>query len=215
MNKKLLICCALTLGALNTTATAQSLYGGVGVLGLYNVGYAHHINKSFSIRGQYGGGLDYTRDETVEGVNARANLKYSTTGLFADWRPFDGGFRVAGGVSFNDVKAQVNALGTGTSTINGKTVNMTGETYNVTVEYPKTTPYLGIGYGHQPAAKGLGFYVDFGLLFGKFKVRSETSLVNSGKVTQADVDAQDAKIRDSVDSLSVLPVVHLGMSYRF
>ncbi|MEK9804643.1 MAG: hypothetical protein VW475_14685, partial [Curvibacter sp.] len=138
MKNPLLICAALGLGALTRPATAQSLYGGLGVLGLYNVGYAHHLNKSFSIRGQYGGGLDYTRDETVEGVNARANLKYSTTGLFADWRPFDGGFRVAGGVSFNDVKAQVNAVGSGTSTINGQTVNMNGETYNVTVAYPKT-----------------------------------------------------------------------------
>lgn len=214
--KNTLIACAVTASAfLATPLHAQSVYGGVGVLGLYNIGYAHNINSSFSIRAQYGGGLDKTADDTIEGVQARANVKYATAGLFADWHPFDGGFRVAGGVSFNDVKAQINALSNGNATINGNTVNMNGETYNVMLEYPKTTPYLGIGYGHKPSSKGLGFYVDFGVLIGKFKVKSETTLVTSGKATQADIDAQDAKIRDSVSGVNVLPVVHLGMSYRF
>ena len=215
--KKPLITCVVTAATalLSNTLHAQSIYGGVGVLGLYNIGYAHSLGSSFSVRAQYGGGLDKTADDTIEGVQARANIKYATTGLFADWHPFSGGFRVATGISFNDVKAQVNALGSGTATINGKTVNMSGETYNVALEYPKTTPYLGIGYGHNPSSRGLGFYVDFGVLVGKFKVRSETSLVGSQGITQADIDAQDAKMRDSVGEYSVLPVVHLGMSYRF
>lgn len=215
MYKRRLVCAATLLAAAACPAWAQSLYAGGGVLGLYNIGYAHNINNSFSLRAQYSGGLDHAGDDTIEGVRARASIKYSTTGFFADWHPFSGGFRVAGGVSFNDAKAQFGAYGSGTATINGKTVNMSGESYNVTLEFPKTTPYLGIGYGHKPSSKGIGFYVDFGVLVGKFKVRSETTLVGSQGITQADIDAQDAKMRDSVGEFNVLPVVHLGMSYRF
>ena len=215
MKRHILLCAATTLAVAVSPSYAQSLYVGGGMLGLYNVGYAHSLGPNFGLRAQYSDGLDHAGDDTIEGVRVRAHLKYSTTGLFADWHPFGGGFRVAGGVSFNDAKAQIGAYGSGTATINGKTVNMSGQTYNVALEYPKTTPYLGIGYGHNPASKGLGFYVDFGVLVGKFKVRSETSLVGSQGITQADIDAQDAKMRDSVGELSVLPVVHLGMSYRF
>lgn len=215
MKNPYLLCAVTTLAAAASTAQAQSVYIGGGVLGLYNIGYAHSIGSSFGVRAQYSGGLDKSVDDTIEGVRAVASIKYATTGLYADWHPFDGGFRVAAGVSFNDVKAQIGAVGSGTATINGKTVNMAGETYNVTLEYPRTTPYLGIGYGHKPGSKGLGFYVDFGVLVGKFKVRSETSLVGRQGITQADIDAQDAKMRDATNELNVLPVVHLGMSYRF
>lgn len=215
MKRHILFCAVTTLAATAAPCSAQAIYAGGGVLGLYNIGYAHSINSSFSLRAQYSGGLDHAGDDTIEGVRARASIQYSTAGFFADWHPFAGGFRVAGGVSWNDVKARFGAYGSGTATINGKTVNMSGESYNVALEYPKVTPYLGIGYGHKAESKGLGFYVDFGVLVGKFKARSETSLVGSQGITQADIDAQDAKMRDSLGEFNVLPVVHLGMSYRF
>lgn len=214
--KRILLSFAAALAALSMApAHAQSIYAGVGLPGLYTLGYQHQVNKSFGVRAQHSTGLKWSDDGNYEGVNARAEIKASMTGLFADWHPFEGGFRLSGGVSFNDVNANLAAFGSGTATINGNPVNMTGESYKMKVAFAKTTPYLGIGYGHNPAGKGLGFFMDFGLLFGKFKVTSEQTLVANGKATQADIDAQDQKVRDSVSGVNVLPTIQLGMSYRF
>jgi hypothetical protein len=205
---------ALALLAGNTVAHAQGVYAGLGLPGLYNVGYSHALSKSFGLRAQYSGGLDYDYTGDAEGVNVNANLKSTSVGVFADWYPFEGGFRVVGGLARNNIKAALKATG-GSGTVNGKSVTLTGEYYNMDAKFKETTPYLGIGYGHHMENKGLGFYFDFGFLIGRFDVTSETSLVTSGQVTQADIDAQNAKVRDSVSGLRALPVLHLGMAYRF
>ena len=149
-------------------------------------------------------------------MNVTGTLKASRFGAFADWFPLGGGFRLVGGLTMNDIKADFNGVGSGTSTINGKPVVMTGETFNVQVKFPSTTPYLGIGYGHQKSdVKGFGFYADLGVMVGTFTAETTTSLVSNGKATQADVDAQTQKIRDSLGSLSVLPSASLGLLYRY
>jgi hypothetical protein len=121
-----------------------------------------------------------------------------------------------GGLTVNDIKAGFNGVGSGTSTINGKSVNMSGETFNVQVKFPNTTPYLGIGFGHQKSdAKGFGFYADLGVMVGTFTADTSTSLVGKQGVTQADVDTQSQKIRDSLSGLSAVPSASLGLLYRY
>ena len=121
-----------------------------------------------------------------------------------------------GGLTVNDIKADFNGLGSGFATINGKSVPMTGETFNVQVKFPNTTPYLGIGYGHQKSdLKGFGFYADLGVMVGTFTADSTTSVVGKAGITQADVDTQTQKIRDSLGGLSVLPSASLGLLYRY
>lgn len=214
MNKIVSLFTLASVGLFAGSASAQAVYGGVGLPGIYNIGYAHSFSKSFGVRVQHASGLDYSKTGDYEGVPATANLKSTDTGLFADWYPFQGGFRIVGGVTQNDVKAQINAGGSGFATINGQSVNMTGERYNMAVKFSDTTPYLGIGYGHNQG-EGWGFYFDFGVKFGKFEVKSDQTLVANGKVTQADIDAQDQKVRDSVSGIGVLPVLQIGVGYTF
>jgi hypothetical protein len=206
---------AITL--LGTAAHAQThgIYAGAGLPGVATIGYAHSLSDRWGLRADYAGGINHSRDETRDGIAMTATLKASRTGLFADWYPFGGGFRFSGGVTFNDLYAQLNARGSGTANINGNTVNMTGETYNVKVFMPKTTPYVGIGYGHHRAQSGLGFYFDLGVHLGKFKVQSETTLVTAGKATQADIDAENAQLRDTVSKIGLVPSFSLGAAYRF
>lgn len=214
MNKQL--AWAAVLAALATASQAQDSYVGLGLPGLYTLGYAHPLSNSVGLRGEYAGGLSVNKDGNQDGVNVTGNFKASRLGAFADWFPFGGAFRLVGGVTFNDIKADLNALGSGTANINGTVVNMTGETYRVNIKYPDTTAYLGIGYGHQKSgAKGLGFYADFGVTLGNFTAESTTTLVTSGKASQADVDAQTQKIRDSLNGLSALPSASLGLLYRY
>ena len=214
MKKQLVLLVALA--TIGSAACAQDSYFGVGLPGLYTLGYAYSTSPSLGFRGEYAGGLSVNKDGNQEGVNVTGTLKASRFGAFADWFPLGGGFRLVGGLTMNDIKADFNGVGSGTSTINGKPVVMTGETFNVQVKFPSTTPYLGIGYGHQKSdVKGFGFYADLGVMVGTFTAETTTSLVSNGKATQADVDAQTQKIRDSLGSLSVLPSASLGLLYRY
>jgi hypothetical protein len=213
--KKQLVMLAV-LAAIGNAAYAQDSYFGVGLPGLYTLGYAYSTSPSLGFRGEYAGGLSVNKDGNQEGVNVTGNLKASRLGAFADWFPLGGGFRLVGGLTVNDIKADFTALGSGNSTINGKSIDMTGQTYNVQVKFPSTTPYLGIGYGHQKSdVKGFGFYADLGVMIGTFTADTTTSLVTNGKATQADVDAQTQKIRDSLGGLTTLPSASLGLLYRY
>jgi hypothetical protein len=195
-----------------SAAQAQTVYGGGGALGLYNVGYSHAVlGKSLSVRVQHASGLNHDYNETEsDGSSYTANLKYSTTGLFADWYPAQGSFRVVGGVSFNNVKLNM-SQNTGTTTIGNQTVTLgAGDYYRMTLDFPKTTPYLGIGFGHNND-KGWGGFFDFGFLIGKFKVKSETNL----GVSQDNINAEENQYRDDLNKISILPVIAGGVSYRF
>lgn len=216
MKKHLL---ALTaLAAICGSVQAQDSYVGLGLPGLLTLGYAYPVTSSIGLRGEYAGGLSVNKDGNQDGVNVTGAFKANRLGAFADWFPLGGAFRLVGGLTFNDIRADFNGVGTGNSTINGKTVSLVGETYNVRVKFPDTTAYLGVGYGHQKNdARGLGFYADLGVMVGSFTATTTTSLTsNPGSgITQADVDAQNQKIRDSLGSLSVLPSASLGLLYRY
>jgi hypothetical protein len=52
-------------------------------------------------------------------------------------------------------------------------------------------------------------------MVGSFGISASTSLVGVQGITQADVDAQIAKISDATNKLTVFPSVSLGLAYRF
>jgi hypothetical protein len=215
--KKSLVFLAAFAALATTGAQAQDVYIGVGAPGLVSVGYAAPLSANWGWRAELAGGLNTSLNGNRDGVDVTGKLKSTSLSAFGDWFPFSGsGFRLVGGLSVNDTKADLNATGAGTATINGVTVSMVGQTYNVSLKYPNVTPYFGIGFGHQKAESGFGFYADLGVRVGTFDVTSNTTLVASNLgVTQADVDAQNQKMRDSVAKLSVLPSVSIGMLYRF
>jgi len=219
MKKQLAI---IALAALGASAYAQDSYVGVGLPGLFTLGYAHPMSASWGLRADYAGGINVSKDGNQDGVNATGSIKASRLGAYADWYPFGGGFRLVGGATFNDIKAELNAVGSGTATINGQPVTMNGETFNVAIKYPSTTPYVGIGYGHHLSdSKGIGFYADLGVMIGSFTADTTTSLVGKKfqdgvtTIKQSDIDAQTQKMRDSLGSLTVLPSASIGLLYRY
>jgi hypothetical protein len=210
----------IVLAALGASVQAQDSYVGVGLPGLFTLGYAHPMGSGWGLRADYAGGLNISKDGNQDGVNAVGSFKANRLGAYADWFPFSGGFRLVGGVTFNDIKADLNAVGGGTTTINNIPVDMTGQSFNVAIKFPSTTPYLGIGYGHHKSDnKGIGFFADVGFMLGSFTATTTTSLVGqtfSGQtIQQSDVDAQTQKMRDSLGSLNVLPSASIGLLYRY
>ncbi len=199
-------------------ALAGEIYLGAGLPGVM-LGYAQPVSDSFTLRGDWAT-LGTRRKKTVEeGVTYDAELGFNRIGVFADWFYF-GGLRVTGGVTFNNLKANFVAQGDGVTqfTIGGNTfTSAADDRFNVTIKYPKTTPYLGLGYGHQ-ASTGWGFIFDLGVSFGKATVsetHSGTNLGNTSIVTQAQIDAEMAELRDGVAKIKYIPQVSLGFNYRF
>ena len=197
------------------SAQAGEIYAGVGFPGI-SLGYAQSVAPNLGLRGEYTGGLSMSKSGLRNGVNFNGNLKAQSVSALVDYFPMNSSFRLTGGVNFNDTKFTLNSTG-GSAMIDNKPVNLVGQFFNVEIKQPGVTPYLGIGYGFKPDSKtGFGFYADAGVMVGKFTSATSTSLVTSGQnITQANVDAQTASIRDSVSKLSVLPKVSVGVSYRF
>lgn len=205
----------LLLAGLASQPQAQDIYGGLGLPGLYTLGYAHPLGKSWGLRGEYAGGLSANVSGRDNGVRYDANFKSNRAGLFADWFPFNGGFRLVGGLTANDTKFSVNGVGGPNTTIGSVTTDTTGKKFNVNLKYPNTTAYLGLGYGHHVTTRGLGFYADVGVTIGSFTADIDTDLVGYNGITQADVDAQKKKMNDSLGGVGYLPSFSVGMVYRF
>ncbi len=208
---------ATVLSGCAATSLAGEVYFGAGLPGVM-LGYAHPLNDSVTLRGDWATLGKRRKQTTEEGVRYNAELGFNRLGLFADWF-FFGGMRLTAGVTFNDLTADLLAQGDGTPlTIGGQTFTSDpNDRLNVKISYPKTTPYLGLGYGHQ-ASTGWGFTFDLGASYGKATV-SEThsgpNLGNPATVSQADIDRELAELRDGVGKIRFIPQVSLGLNYRF
>ena len=202
-------------GGFATGAQAQEVYTGIGTHGLM-LGYAQALSPDFTLRGDVASAGSRTRQETEEGINYDGKLTYNRVGLFGDWFAFGNGFRVTGGVTFNNMKLDLVARGNGQPITIGNNSYPTDSTdrLDVKIEFPKTTPYLGIGYGHQ-LSSGWGFVFDLGASIGKAKVSETHSGNNLSLASQADIDAELAQIRDGAGKVKAIPLLAIGFNYRF
>lgn len=197
---------------------SQDVYLGVGALSIATIGYARPINSNFGLRAEYAFGPTLSRDMTTSGADSSTSIKANRGGLFADWYPFSNGLRLVGGVTFNDIRLDLTAKGASGSTvnINGINTSLAGKTFGASIVFPTTTPYFGLGYGHQQNKdKEIGFYADVGLMVGTFDAKITTNLLGQSGITQADIDKESQSIRDKTFSLNVLPSVSLGLVYRY
>lgn len=209
-------------GVLCTTALsahAGEVYAGVGLPGLM-LGYAQPLNSSFTLRGDWATLGSRNKRVNEEGISYDAKLAFNRLGVFADWFIL-GAVRLTAGVTFNNLTADLRAQGDGTTAYqfgNAPPVVLTpADRLDVTITYPKSTPYVGLGYGHQMGS-GWGFTFDLGASYGKARLgetHSGPTLGNSALVTQADIDQEMAQLREGVGRIRYIPQVSLGVNYRF
>jgi hypothetical protein len=159
-------------------------------------------------------------------VNYDFKLKLRTFDTLLDYFPMDSAFRLTGGIAYNDSSGH----GVGRPTANG-IYNLNGAVYtaanigmlNGDINFRKTAPYAGIGWGNGAKQAGWGFSSDMGVLFvGKPK----TSVTNSGCTLATtpssscdtlvrDLAAENANLADKTKSLRYFPVVRIGATYTF
>ncbi len=213
MKRTLIALAALTLAA---AANAGEVYTGIGTHGVM-LGFAQALSPQFTVRGDFGTLGSREKNEREEGIDYEGKVTYNRAGVFGDWFPFaGGGFRFTGGVTFNNMKVDLVAKGNGTPVTIGNNSYPTdsSDRLNVKIEFPKTTPYLGLGYGHQ-LSTGWGFVFDLGASIGKAKVTESHSGTNFSQVPQSDIDAELAEIRDGVGKIKAIPMIAIGFNYRF
>lgn len=139
-------------------------------------------------------------------------------GLFVDWSPNHDNWFLTGGVTLNEHRFKLQSRSADTLTINGKSVVFTGETLNIDYALPTFTPYIGVRYVHRPYNnKGWEGFAELGLIASKMNtvVNVSQTLLDSGQVSDSDLQAEARNIRKSIYRWDVVPNAVVGLSYRY
>lgn len=197
-------------------------YTQAGTQGL-GIGVGMKLNPSWVIRAEVNG-LNLNRDFSKGSNSYSGKAKLRSEGIYADYYPMDNGFRVTGGLMFNQTKLTGDANLTGSSVVyNGTTYAVAaGETVSATVKSSPVLPYLGIGYGHDEADKlGFKFHADLGFAFGgkpDANVTLPASLAGNAQAN-ADRQAEEQNLQDSFKTVpfvgKVQPVAEMGIGYTW
>ncbi len=209
--------CSLAAIALcSATVHAGEIYTGIGIPGI-GLGYAQPMSERFTLRGDIYTLGSRSKSTVEEGINYDGNYKLQRAALLADWFPFAGSFRFTAGAAFNTYKITLDANGAGGSiTIGDRTYTTTvADGLKVQIEFPKTTPYIGIGWGHQTGS-GLRFSADIGASIG----RATVSATPRGQLAaqpdiQTNIDKELAELRDGVAKVRAVPQLSIGLGYSF
>lgn len=195
------------------------------------------INENFNIRLQLNSfSFDDTFDE--DGIEYAGELKLSSIGLIADWRPFSGVFKLSGGVYSNQNEINAGAFSRGNTEFEIGEFLYAGSasdplTLSAQIELGSgTAGYLGFGWGNSYSS-GLSFSVDLGVLFsGSPKANISASgtayrvdnpdvtfdvegLSAEAQIFRDEIEAERVSLQGDLDEFKYYPVLSLGLGYRF
>ena len=176
--------------------------------------------ERFGLRGSVGP-LPYDYDESSFRYDGR--LRLGAGYLLADWHPYASGFRLTGGLAYNDHRY------VGAASPGGAAMSVSGLGYSSAqlgrldgrMTFSKASPYLGVGWGLRPrTGSSLYFSADLGVM----SQRPSTTLVGHCGAAlppsvcsqlQGDVRAEETEFREGADDLRLYPVISVGFGLRF
>lgn len=195
-------------------ASAQGVGGGLR-FGTPGIGLELEslVTEHFGIRGLING-VSYNFDESSTRYDGTSRL--GTGFLLADWHPYATGFRLSGGLVYN------NARLAGTAQPIGGTINLNGMPYSSVgmldgrLTFSRASPYLGVGWG---LARGTGSRLYFSADVGVLYQRPSAMLTGCRPVLSASVctqlHADETEFREGADDLRLYPVISVGFGLRF
>ena len=209
----------LLAAGIAAAGAAHALDMGVGLrLGTTGLGadVGFRLTDSLTARIGYSGG-SLNRDFEEDDITYDAEVKLSNFSALVDWK-FWRQMRLTAGIVHAKNKGDLVGTPTGgTFTINGVDYAAAEVgTLSGTVRMGKSaTPYLGIGYG-DITRKGLSFFMDLGVMFqGSPRIDLAANCGTTARCAQlqADVEREEAELREDLEDLKYYPVLSLGLAY--
>lgn len=199
-----------------TSRFAVGVQGGTPGLGA-NVQFS--LNDYLVLRGGYDA-LSIERDDTYDGIPYNGEADFSSPGAFVDLHPFRNAFFVSGGAYFGDRSVDIDSTPTTPTEIGG--VTFTPEqigTLRGSIDLEGTAPFVGVGFDNTFTSGGhWGWRVLVGAAFSdepQVDLASEGGSISDTAEFQAALAVEEADILAEADDYDVLPVVQLGLNYRF
>lgn len=177
--------------------------------------------------------FDYDFGDREEAGNEyNVDLQLQSLGLILDWHALRNGFRVSGGVFFNQNEFSIMAEDSGLEIGDG----LYDGVLDALVDFNGMAPYLGLGWSGGRGRSGFSVGIEAGILFQgtpKLSVNGtvttgagtmcDFSVSEAGKATvcpalgelKADLEAEHRELSGELDSYQLYPVLSLGVSYRF
>lgn len=225
--KRQIMSCALPVLLLGTAvASAQdtqfAIGAGVGTTGI-GVNVNLSLGETLGLRGGYNRfGVETDFDDTD--ASYEAEFDKDSVNLLLDWYPGAGTFRLSGG-AYSHADNAVDIVATpemaGSYTFNGNTYSADDiESISGRVDFSKTTPYLGIGWGNPGIKQGFSMMLDIGV---QFQDAPEVALGVDGcglpaafcERLERDLQAEADEVEAEGEDFEFWPVVNLGVYYRF
>lgn len=165
--------------------------------------------------------LNFDYDVSDEDADYTGELKLSNLQAMLNWHPMAGTFHLSAGAVLTNNKVNVIGKPNANATYDIGDATYTGAQIgrlDGTVELSKgVAPYLGLGWSKSPAASGLAFFFNLGVIFTD---SPSSQLHVTGPIAgdanfQRELRKEQANLDDELDAFKFYPVVQFGLMYRF
>ena len=219
MKKSIFSGAILAVALLSSNCMAQDVAVGLtgGTMGLGLEGTTN-ITDNINIRGVVAGFKYSQNGNSGTDVTYKMDAQLLNAGFMLDYYPFETVLRLSAGAIYNGTKVtmdgQPNAGSTYTFNNNTYTAAQVG-TVSGEAKYQKVMPYLGIGFANPMKGSHFTFGLDIGAMIGKATASLSATNPANNATLASDVAAEQVKLQNDVDKLTVYPVLQVSLSYRF
>lgn len=165
--------------------------------------------------------------DSADDVDYDLDLKLATIGGYVDFHPFEGSFRLTGGLVHNGNKISGAAEPNQDLEIGDRTYTPAEVgSLQASLTTKDFAPYLGLGWGNSTQGDGrFSFLFDVGILYqGSPRADLQAVVPANSPLNDdpallaelnANIDKELTSFREDISNFKVYPVVSFGIAYRF
>ena len=204
-----------------------AIAGKAGTLGAgaeLTVGLSRQLNARLGVNG-----YNYSDRREASDIEYDGEAKLRTGTALLDWHPGGGGFRLSGGLVYNDTTIQGTSIppASGVYNIGGVPVPVSVvRSLNAKADFDPVVPYAGLGWGNAVSPnKRVGFFVDLGVVFqGKADVTLTPDIPADSPINTTPgarevlnilIRQEEQDLEDDAADYDLYPVVSIGLSFKF
>ena len=156
----------------------------------------------------------FTIEDQSEQVDSTALAKIGGFGVFADWYPWAGKFRVSGGLLYSFLEVRADLLGTEEIPITINNVDFESNVRTSAKFKKPLSPMISIGYAGN-LEKRIVFNVDAGFIYNDGYDLTLTQTGGVDRIPEADVTEQLRVSRERLNKSKYYPYLKFGVTFAF